>query len=393
MSLNARLIKESFALVEPVAGRASAYFYGLLFAHCPSLRGMFPPDMAAPRGRLFDVLRRVVRELDSPEGLTSYLAGLGRDQRRYGFSPEHHTAAGAALLTTMRRFAARIWTEETEAAWSEAYAMASRIMIDAAAAETTPPWWLAEVTGHEARCRDIAVLTLRPSQRMDFVPGQHVPVQTARWPRVWRRFSIANAPRADGTLRLHVRAVPGGWVSSALVRHTRPGDQLLLGPPAGTMAPPESDRDLLCVVGGTGLAPIKAVMEHVIASGRRPNIHLLFGVRHAGDLYDMPDLTRLAAGYPWLRVLPVVSDDPAYQGLRGRLPDVVDAFPSWTGHEVYVCGPPPMVDETVRRLRRSGVPLARIHRDADPERDRDRSDPTETAGTPDRFLAGFESKT
>lgn len=87
MSPNTRLIKESFALVEPVAGRAAAYFYGLLFAHCPSLRGMFPPDMAAPRGRLFDVLRRIVRELDSPERLTPYLARLGRDQRRHGFSP------------------------------------------------------------------------------------------------------------------------------------------------------------------------------------------------------------------------------------------------------------------------------------------------------------------
>lgn len=94
----------------------------------------------------------------------------------------------------MRRFAARIWTEETEAAWTEAYAMASRIITDAAAAETTPPWWLAEVIGHEPRCRDLAVLTLRPSQPMDFVPGQHVTVQTARWPRVWRRFSIGNAP-------------------------------------------------------------------------------------------------------------------------------------------------------------------------------------------------------
>ncbi|GAB3894982.1 hypothetical protein GCM10027612_47080 [Microbispora bryophytorum subsp. camponoti] len=173
---------------------------------------------------------------------------------------------------------------------------------------------------HEPRTRDISVLTLRPSERMDFVPGQYVTVQTARWPRVWRRFSIANAPRLDGTLRLHVRAVPGGWVSTALVRHTRIGDQLLLGPPVGTMTPPESDRDLLCVAGGTGLAPLKAVIEHVIASGDRPNIHLLFGVRRASDLYDMPDLVRMETAFPWLRVVPVVSDDPGYDGMRGGSP-------------------------------------------------------------------------
>ncbi|MFI7033274.1 globin domain-containing protein [Microbispora rosea] len=363
MPLNPRLVKESFSVVEPVAGKAAGYFYGRLFTQCPHLRGMFPPGMEVQRDRLFNALTRVVWMLDSPEGLASYLAQLGRDHRKYGVSPEHYRAVGGALLATIRHFAAAIWTDEIEAAWTEAYAMAAKIMIDAAAAETTPPWWLAEVIDHEPRTRDIAVLTLRPSQHMDFVPGQYVTVQTARWPRVWRRFSIANAPRADGTLRLHVRAVPGGWVSTALVRHTRIGDQLLLGPPVGTMTPPESDRDLLCVAGGTGLAPLKAVIEHVIASGERPNIHLLFGVRRACDLYDMPDLARMEAAFPWLRVVPTVSDDPGYDGMRGRLPDVVERFHSWADHEAYVCGPAAMVNETVRRLQISGVPLARIHRD------------------------------
>lgn len=364
MSLNPRLVKESFAVVEPVAGKAAAYFYGRLFSHCPRLRGMFPPGMEVQRDRLFNALTRIVWMLDSPEGLASYLAQLGRDHRKYGVSPEHYTAVGTALLATIRHFAADIWTDEIEAAWTAAYDMAAQIMIDAAAAESAPPWWLAEVTDHEQRGRDVAVLTLRPSQPMEFVPGQYVTVQTARWPRVWRRFSIANAPREDGTLRLHVRAVPGGWVSTALVRHTRIGDQLLLGPPVGTMTPPESDRDLLCVAGGTGLAPLKAVIEHVIASGHRPNIHLLFGVRRACDLYDMPDLARMEAGFPWLRVLPVVSDDPSYDGMRGRLPDVVERFHPWADHEVYVCGPTAMVDETVRRLQLAGVAPARIHRDA-----------------------------
>ncbi|GGO10345.1 flavohemoprotein [Microbispora rosea subsp. aerata] len=363
MSLNPRLVKESFSAVEPFAEKAAGYFYGRLFTLCPHMRGMFPPGMDAQRDRLFNALTRIVWMLDSPEGLASYLAQLGRDHRKYGVAPEHYTAVGSALLATVKHFAAEVWTDEIEAAWTEAYAMAAKLMIDAAAAEKTPPWWLAEVTDHERRTRDIAVLTLRPSQPMHFIPGQYVTVQTARWPRVWRRFSIANAPRADGTLRLHVRAVPGGWVSTALVRHTRIGDQLLLGPPAGTMTPPETDRDLLCVAGGTGLAPLKAVIEHVIASGERPNIHLLFGVRRACDLYDMPDLARMEAVFPWLRVLPVVSDDPAYDGIRGRLPDVIERFHSWTDHEVYVCGPPPMVDETVRRLRSSGVPPSQIHHD------------------------------
>ncbi|GII03422.1 globin domain-containing protein [Planobispora takensis] len=365
MSLNPHLVKESFAVIEPVADRAAAYFYGRLFAENPHLRGMFPPAMDVQRDRLFGALTRIVWSLDSPDGLASYLGQLGRDHRKYGVIPEHYTAIGNALLATVRRFAAEVWTAEIEAAWVSAYTAAANAMIESAEADSgvSPAWWLAEVIDHELRTRDIAVITLRPSQRMPFVPGQYVNVQTARWPRVWRTFSIANAPREDNTVRLHVRAVPGGWVSTALVEHTRIGDTVMLGPPVGTMTPSDSGRDMLCVAGGTGLAPLKAIVEHVISSGRRPNIHLLVGARHAHELYDLPDLIRMESSFPWLRVLPVVSDDAGYDGMRGRLPEVMERFHSWSEHDVYVCGPSEMVNEAVRRLQWSGVPLANIRRD------------------------------
>ncbi|MFC0864496.1 globin domain-containing protein [Sphaerimonospora cavernae] len=381
MSPNARLIKESFSLVEPVAGKAAAYFHGRLFAEHPNLRALFPATMGIHDDRVFEALAKIVRMLDDPAGLSAFLARLGRGHRRYGVVAEHYEAVGSALLATIRHFAADAWTSEVEAAWTEAYAMVADAMIDAARAEarTRPPWWLAEVAGHELRAPDIAVVTLRPAQRLDFTPGQHVTVQTPRWPRVWRPFSIANAPREDGTLCLHVRAVPGGWVSSALVRHTRVGDQVMLGPPSGTMAPADTDRDMLCVAGGTGLAPIKAVIEHVIGSGRRPRIHLLFGARHAGDLYDLPDLARMASDFPRLRVLPVVSDDPGFSGTRGRLPEIMERLESWPDHEAYVCGPAAMVHEAVRRLRKAGVPPSRIHCDGTPG---DLGHPSGTPGAP-----------
>ncbi|MBP2704147.1 flavohemoprotein [Microbispora sp. RL4-1S] len=374
MSLNPRLVKESFSVVEPVAEEAAAYFYGRLFSGSPRLRAMFPPAMGEQRERLFAALTRIVWMADNPEGLSAYLGRLGRDHRKYGVVAEHYTAFGDALIATIRRFAAEIWTPEMEAAWAAAYRMAADMMKEAAEAdaEAAPPWWPAEVVAHERRTRDIAIVTVRPSQRMDFRPGQHVALQTARWPRVWRAFSIANAPRADDTLSFHVKAVPGGWVSSSLVRETRIGDQVLLGPPAGTMVPPDSGRDILCVAGGTGLAPLKAIVEHVVehttghttGPGRVPGIHLLFGARHAADLYDLDDLIRMESGHPRLRVLPVVSDEPDYDGITGSLPDVMERLRPWGEHEVYVCGPAPMVDDAVSRLRRSGVPTSRIHHDS-----------------------------
>jgi ferredoxin-NADP reductase len=111
-------------------------------------------------------------------------------------------------------------------------------MISAARADSkvAPAWWTAEVTGHEPAAPDVAVLTVKPDEPLGYLPGQHVPVQTPRWPRQWRSYSIVNAPRPDGTLTLRVKAVPGGLVSTALVYHTRPGDILLLGAPEGPEA-------------------------------------------------------------------------------------------------------------------------------------------------------------
>ena len=132
-------------------------------------------------------------------------------------------------------------------------------MIDAAKddAADSPAWWIATVTGMERRGPDIAVLTLQPEQPLTYLPGHHISVQTPHWPRLWRTYSIANAPRPDGLLRLHVRAVPGGLVSPVLVHQVKAGDPLVLGAPAGAMiADTQSPRDVLCLAGGTGLAPL-----------------------------------------------------------------------------------------------------------------------------------------
>lgn len=363
MSLNPRLVRESFAPVKAARGKAAAYFHGRLFAEHPHMRALFPPAMDAHNEHLVKALTKIVSMLDDPDGLRPYLARLGRDHRKYGVTAEHFLAAGDALLATVKRFAADLWNEEVEAAWSSAYALAAQEMIAGAEADPGPPWWHAEVIGHERRTAEIAVVTVRPAERLAFKPGQHVPVQTARWPRIWRTFFIANAPRRDNTLRFHVRALPSGWVSSALVRYTRVGDQIMLGPPTGIMVPADTGRDILCVADGTGLAPMKAIIEHALQSGGASRIHLLLCARRAAEFYDMAELKRMTAAHPKLRVVPVVSDDPSFPGMRATPPEAVERLGPWEEHEVYLCGPAATVAETVRRLRRAGVPRERIHYD------------------------------
>lgn len=216
---------------------------------------------------------------------------------------------------------------------------------------------------HERRRPDLAVLTVRPGQPFPYQPGQYLSVQVLRWPRIWRNYSIANAPRADGSLDLHVRAIPGGQVSTALVQDTGVGDPVLLGPARGTMvADEDSARDVLCIAGGTGFAPIKAIIEGLAArqaSQAARRIRLFVGARRRPDLYDLDGLARLESDCARLEVVTALSDDPGAGSQTGLLHDVVRQQASWQDCEVFVSGPPGMVRATLRVLahRASGEHL------------------------------------
>ncbi|GAA4225872.1 FAD-binding oxidoreductase [Actinomadura meridiana] len=366
------MVKETFTRLEADPAAAMSYFYGRLFVARPELRALFPPAMGAVHERFFRALTRIVWSQDNPDDLADHLRRLGRGHRKHGVLPEHYPAVEGALLATLRTFAADVWTVEAENAWTTAYRSAAAIMIEAAErdAADAPPWWTAEITGHDRRAADLAVLTLRPDRPLPFRPGQHVPAQTPRWPRVWRSYWIANAPRSDGALRLHVRARPAGWVSGALVRHAAPGDTVLLGPAAGTMTlRTEPGRGLLLIGGGTGLAPMKAIAEQAASLGPDRDVHLIVGARTERDLYDLAELRLLESACPRVRVVPILSR-PVEQGRdvpHGRLPDVLPGFladlPGWQDRDAYVAGPPPFVRGTVTALQQQGMPLGHIHHD------------------------------
>lgn len=355
--------------LERTADAAMTYFYGQLFAIDDEIRAMFPPAMDVQRSRFFHALVRIAADQDDPAMLVPYLEHLGRAHRKYGVRDEHYGVFRRALLATLRRFAAQAWDETTVRAWERAFDHAVDVMIEAATRDAgqAPAWWIATVTGSEMRTADVAVLTVAPEQPLPYRPGQHVSLQTPYWPRLWRRYSIANAPRQDGTLRLHVRAVPGGLVSPALVHHVRPGDPLVLGAAEGTMtADTDSPRDVLCLAGGTGLAPVKAIIEAITRAphpGRHREIVLYLGARRHCDLYDLAELQAMEAAYPWLQVIPAVSDEPARDNVMfGSVPELA-AKATWADRDIYVSGPDAMIVKTVQLLRERGAPGHLIHYD------------------------------
>src|SRR3984893_8608769 len=213
----------SFWLLEPAADAAMTYFYAQLFAMDTEIRAMFPAAMDVQRRHFFQALNRIAAAQESQEnrdGLVPYLQELGRAHRKFGVRERHYEVFRRALIATLQRFAAPRWNETAKYAWETAFNHAATVMIEAAKSDAAqaPAWWIATVTAIELRGRDIAVLTLQP---LNYFPGQHISVQTPHWPRLWRTYSIANAPRPDGLLQLHVRAVSGGPVSQWFLNPVR----------------------------------------------------------------------------------------------------------------------------------------------------------------------------
>lgn len=351
-------LKDNFAAVAAGGDEVALFFYSYLFLKHPETRDMFPPGMTRQRDRLLTALGRIVSDVDQVGALVPYLQDLGRDHRKFGTIAGHYPAVGEALIETLRHFSADAWTEKLEADWAAAYGIVAGAMSGAAdeAAETQPPYWDAEIVKVERRAFDIAVLRVRTADPVPYLAGQSLAVEPRELrPREWRMYTPANVP-GSRDLELHVRLINGGAVSSALVLAAKPGQTVRLGPPFGRMIlDTESVKPLLLVAGGTGLAPMKALIEQVAADGGRIT-HLYFGVRTAREVYDRAALADYGRAFDWLTIVTAVSDDARWTGRSGLIGEVAVSDGEWTDHDVYVCGSPPMVEATVKLLVANGVP-------------------------------------
>jgi CDP-4-dehydro-6-deoxyglucose reductase len=214
---------------------------------------------------------------------------------------------------------------------------------------------------------DVMRLLLRPpsGDRLQRLAGQYLDVLLPDGKR--RAFSIANAPHTHETLELHIRHVAGGGFTGRVFETLQPGAVLRVEGPLGTFVPREdSERPLLFVAGGTGFAPVKALIEHFLHLGTRRPITLFWGARRADELYlrALPEhWARTTAGF---RFAPVVSDPEFAAGLATGLVHeaVLAQTPDLAGMDVYMSGPPPMIDAGRRAFVEAGLPEERLYYDS-----------------------------
>jgi propane monooxygenase reductase subunit len=216
----------------------------------------------------------------------------------------------------------------------------------------------------EALTRDIRRVVVGVEDGdMPFRAGQYVDIRIPGSDE-YRSFSMANLPSDQGRLEFMIKLYPGGRFSGLLADGAlKPGDELEVRGPYGMFTLRESDRPLVFIGGGAGMAPILSLLRSMADRAiTRPAVYY-YGAREAQDLFHLDEVQALAGALPDFRFVPALSHAD-WEGDTGLITDVVDRCePDLAGVDAYLCGPPPMVDAATDLLLRRGTPEAHIHFD------------------------------
>lgn len=220
----------------------------------------------------------------------------------------------------------------------------------------------------ERAADDVMIMSLRlpTNERLQFLAGQYIEIMLKDGGR--RAFSIANAPHDDEMVTLHLRHVPGGRFTDHVFGAMKEKEILRFQGPLGSFfLREESPKPIILVAGGTGFAPIKAIVEHALHAGSARPMHLYWGARHRDGLY-LPELpVQWAATHAQIRYVPVLSDEAeaTWEGRAGLVHRaVLEDHPDLSAFQVYACGAPAMIDAARADFAAAGLPAEEFFADS-----------------------------
>jgi Na+-transporting NADH:ubiquinone oxidoreductase subunit F len=213
---------------------------------------------------------------------------------------------------------------------------------------------------------DIKEVTLRVKDppEIRFRPGAYVqlavPAYKPASPPVYRAYSISSPPSSPGVITLQIRLVPNGICTTWVFDHLRVGDPVTINGPHGDFSLRDSDRQIVFVAGGSGMAPIRSMLLDMAEKGSTRKATYFFGARAVRDLFLVDEMRALEERLPNFRFVPALSSpepDDAWQGETGLITDVLARhYERMDRHEAYLCGSPGMIDAAIKVFKEKGLP-------------------------------------
>ena len=222
------------------------------------------------------------------------------------------------------------------------------------------------VIRHEQLTHDISHLRIQLDETLNYRGGQYAQLSLDSLPGVSRSYSFASRSQTDAIVNFFVRWVPDGVFTSRVQGRSLVGQGVVVEGPHGNFYLRAAEAPLLLMAGGSGLAPLLALLEDALAEGVKRPVVLMFGARTQADLYALDAIERLRSQWPQdFTFLPILSEEPvgsSWAGLRGLITELIPTHAP-AGCHAYLCGPPAMVDAAAAQLRQRGVNPEHVHAD------------------------------
>ena len=209
---------------------------------------------------------------------------------------------------------------------------------------------------------------LEPEEGIVFKPGQYVQLQIPKYELTtapeYRAYSLSSDFEEHDRFELLIAKMPGGAISTYVHDYLKKGEELVINGPYGDFFLRDSDRDILFIATGSGLAPIKSILHQMEREQIQRKATLFFGDRTPKDLYYNHELKEFEHNIPHFTYVPILSrttQEDQWQGEKGRVTNAIEKYiPEKADIDVYICGLPAMVKSCIDLLKKKGIPENRI---------------------------------
>lgn len=224
-----------------------------------------------------------------------------------------------------------------------------------------------KIIAQEKLTHDITSIEVKLDEVPIFKAGQYGKLTLESLPSVTRAYSFASKPSAGNfNVKFFIRHVPTGALSTIIHENDLVNTNVELDTPLGDFYLRDSEKPMLLIAGGSGLAPIVSILEKAKEDGCDRPVTVLLGARSQADIYGQKEIAAIANNWPnafqYQQILSEESSDTDWEGLTGFIGDHLETF-ARSNSQAYLCGPPLMIDDCIEKLTLMGIPTSDIFAD------------------------------